>query len=197
MGIDGKTSSVKLAFAQQIGHRLAFQTALRQSLQGLQGRFRQIVRTACNQLRARAFLQPSAYCNNIRASFLGSADWRNHSSSVIFRPICQRCGFSFLTLSGKRADGGNRKCSIPKIKSDTVAHDIRCIPSFIDVYGFHTESHQRQAPKCRMDRHDLLPQRQQHNGRQPNIIGIGRTISDVQRNKYRPQNQNGQTFMLS
>ena len=53
MRIDGKASSVKLAFAQQIGHRLAFQTALRQSLQGLQGRFCQIVRTACNQLRAR------------------------------------------------------------------------------------------------------------------------------------------------
>ena len=53
MGIDGKTSSVKLALAQQISHRLAFQTALRQSLQGLQGRVCQIVRTACNQLRAR------------------------------------------------------------------------------------------------------------------------------------------------
>ena len=53
MGIDGKASSVELALAQQIGHRLAFQTALRQSLQDLQVRFRQIVRTACNQLRTR------------------------------------------------------------------------------------------------------------------------------------------------
>ena len=96
MGIDGKTSSVELAFAQQIGHRLAFQTAFAPKVSKVCiADSAKIVRTACHQLRARV---PSAYCNNIRASFWAVPIGATIHPSVIFRPICQRCGFLSLLL---------------------------------------------------------------------------------------------------